>query len=85
MVEQTVLSLRPGVRLTERGGETGLELDGAFQPVRNARQELLLRVLAERGRTTESLLELLGGPGDGYEAALELAALILTFERYLVS
>lgn len=86
-MDKTMLTLKPGVTLTERDGQTGLTLQGRTKFVKDARQAEILRALVDWAQPVESLMVLLrarDGPTEsGSKISLDLAEFILDFGDYL--
>ena len=86
-MDQIMLTLKPGVTLTERGGQIGLMLQGRICFAKDAQQAEILRALLERPQTVESLMALLhardGPPENDHRISLAMAGFILEFGEYL--
>lgn len=86
-MDQIMLTLKPGVMLTEQAGQTGLTLLGCVRFARDARQAQILRALALQSQSLEDLMALLhtrdGPPRNDHRISLDLAGFILDFGEYL--
>lgn len=85
-MDETILTLKPGVTLTEAGNRVGLVQNGQTQFAKNERQAEILRVMALKSRSLEGLTVLLRGR-DGLqndnENSLAIAEFILDFGEFL--
>lgn len=86
-MDETTLTLKDGVMLTEQDGQIGLSLCGLIQFAKDARQEEILRELILRSQTPESLAALLqtryGLSARDNEISRAIAEFILNFGEYL--
>ncbi|BAK97803.1 hypothetical protein OBV_06050 [Oscillibacter valericigenes Sjm18-20] len=86
-MDQTMLTLKHGTTLAERGGQMGIVLNGRVRFAQNARQAEILRALVERPRSIKSLTALLRArdcaTDNGSEFFLAIAEFILDFGEYL--
>lgn len=85
-MDEAMLTLKPGVTLTEVGNRVGLVLNGQTQFAKNGRQAEILRTLVLQSRSPESLTALLCA-GDGLQndndTSLTIAEFILDFGEFL--
>ena len=85
-MNETMLTLKAGVALTERDGQVGLTLHGRTLFAKDARQAEILRALLLQSRSPESLTALLC-VGDGLQSnnenSLAIAEFILDFGEFL--
>jgi len=88
-MDKAMLTLKPGVTLTEAGSQIGLVLDGQSQFSKNAWQAKLIRALSKQPQPPESLMALLrmgdGPPRSDNDGSLTIAEFILDFGDYLES
>jgi len=88
-LDETILTLKSGVMLTESDGKIGFTLDGQTHFANNATQSALLLALAAKPHTLEVLLNLLHKHGDSsyseIDISLAMAEFILDFGEYLES
>lgn len=86
-MDKTMLTLKPGITLTEQNGQTGLTLHGRVQYAKDARQAEILRALVEQPQSLENLMAILqtgnGLPGSDHDVSLAIAGFILDFGEYL--
>lgn len=85
-MEQTLLSLKPGVTLRTEGGAVGLALGDEARFASGQYQAVLVRALASHAQTLEELAALLAAQCQAAEepdAALGIAEFILDFGDYL--
>ncbi len=85
-MDETMLTLKPGVALTERDGKTGLTLHRHTQYAKDARQAKILRALLEQSHSPESLMAFLSVGDDSQsdnDISLAVAEFILNFGEYL--
>ena len=86
-MDETILTLKPGVTLTERDGQSGLSLHGQTKFAKDARQAEVLRALISQSQPLDSLLVLLHAwdapPKNDNEISLTIAGFILDFGDYL--
>lgn len=88
-MDQTMLTLKPGVTLTEESSQTGLMLNGQTQFAKNAWQAELIRALSKQSYSPENLMALLlmadGLPRNDNDVSLTIAEFILDFGEFLES
>lgn len=86
-MDETMLTLKAGVALTERDGQVGLTLNGCAQFVKDTQQAEILRALISQSQSPESLAALLqtrGGSSENHnEIFLAIAEFILDFGEFL--
>lgn len=85
-MDETMLTLKPGVQLTEAGNRVGLTRNGQTKFAKNSRQEEILRVLVERTLSPESLMAILSvseGLQNDNDKSLAIAEFILDFGEFL--
>jgi len=86
-MDETILKLKSGVTLTERGGQTGLVLQGRARFARDPRQAKILRALVKWPQSLESLMALLhtgnNPPENDPGISLAMAGFILDFGEFL--
>lgn len=86
-MEETMLTLKTGVTLTEQAGQVGLTLHGHTQFAKDARQAEILRALVLQSQPPESLMTLLrtrdGPTKSDNDISLAIAEFILDFGEYL--
>ena len=86
-MDEAMLTLKPGVTLTEQDGQTGLVLSGYTRFAKDERQTEILRALMAESQPPESLLTLLQGlrnsPENNNEISLAIAEFILDFGEFL--
>jgi len=86
-MNETMLTLKTGVTMTERDSQVGLVLNDCIRYAKNARQAEILLTLVERPQTPECLTELLqtrcGLSENNNEISLAIAEFILDFGEYL--
>jgi len=85
-MDETMLTLKTGVKLIEQDGKIGLTLHGHIQYAMNERQSEILRALSERPDSPESLIAILSArdiPQIDNENSLAIAEFILEFGEYL--
>jgi len=85
-MDETMLTLKPGVTLTEHDGKTGLTLNGQTQYAMDARQVKILRTLLERPHSPESLMVILSageGSQNDNDNSLAIAEFILDYGDYI--
>ncbi|WP_293009401.1 MULTISPECIES: hypothetical protein [unclassified Oscillibacter] len=85
-MDETMLTLKPGVTLTEAGNRVGLTQNGQTQFAKNTRQAEILRALVLHSRSSEGLTALLR-TGEGLQSdnenSLAIAEFILDFGEFL--
>lgn len=88
-MNETMLTLKSGVTLTEQDGQVGLTLIGRTQFAKDEQQIEILRALVRQSQPMEELLNRLHAgndpPQDDNDAALTIASFILDFGEYLKS
>lgn len=87
-MNETMLTLKPGVTLTEQDGHVGLTFCGQTQLAKDARQAEILRALVLKSRSPKGLAALLcagNGLQSENENSLIIAEFILDFGEYLES
>lgn len=86
-MNETMLTLKPGVTLTEQDGQAGLVLNGRTRLAKNARQADILLALVAQPQPPEILTALLraldGSSENDNEIFLAIAEFILDFGEYL--
>ena len=85
-MEETMLTLKRGVTLTEQSGQSGFSLNGQSKFAKNTRQAEILRALAMQRRSLNSLKALLcagNAKQSDNEISLVIAEFILDFGEYL--
>lgn len=85
-MHETMLTLKPGVTLTEAGNRIGLMRNGQTQFAKNTRQAEILRALLLQSRSPEGLTALLrteNGLQSDNENLLAIAEFILDFGEFL--
>ena len=85
-MDETMLTLKPGVTLTESENRVGLTRNGQTKFAKNERQTEILRALVLQSRSPEGLTALLRA-GDGLQSdnenSLAIAEFILDFGDYI--
>ena len=86
-MDETMLTLKPGVSLTKQDGQVGLVLNDRVRYAKYERQAQILLTLDEQPQPVESLMVLLqtrgGSPNSNNEISLAIAEFILDFGEYL--
>ena len=85
-MNETMLTLKPGVMLTERDGKTGLTLHGHSQFAKDDCQSKILRALSERPLSLEGLMATLSARDNTQsdnDNSLAIAEFILDFGDYI--
>lgn len=85
-MNETLLTLKSGVTLTEREGKIGLTLHGHIQYAKNERQGEILRALVKQRQSLNSIKALLcakNGKQSDNENSLAIAEFILDFGEFL--
>lgn len=86
-MDETMLTLKPGVALTEVENQVGLMLNGSTQYAKDARQAEILRALVKQPQPIENLIARLhvrdGPPQNDHDISLTIAGFILDFGDYL--
>lgn len=86
-MNETMLTLKPDVTLTERDGQVGLTLHGHARFAKDARQTKILRALVLQSQSLESLISLLHARDDPFQndnyISLAMAEFILDFGDFL--
>lgn len=88
-MDETIITLKSGVMLTEHNVKTSLTLNGQTRYANNAIQSELLRALATKPQPLEVMMNTIYARGDpSYsesEVSLAMAEFILDFGEYLES
>lgn len=86
-MDETMLTLKPGVRLIEAGTRVGLVMNERVRYAKNERQAEILRALLLQSRSPECLTALLqtrcGLSENDNEISLAIAEFILNFGEYI--
>lgn len=86
-MDETILTLKPGVTLSEQDGQTSLVLDGHVQYAKDERQIKILRALILHSQPLETLIALLhtrDAPSkNDNDHSLAIAEFILDFGEFL--
>jgi len=87
-MDETMLTLKPGVALTEGKNHVGLTLHGRTQYAKDPPQAEMIQALFKHTLSPESLMELLragNDPKNDNDTSLAIAEFILDFGEYLES
>lgn len=85
-MDETMLTLKTGVKLIEQDGQVGFMLHGRTQFSKNLRQTEILRTLSEQSHSPERLMALLrtgDNPQSDNDNSLAIAEFILDFGEFL--
>ena len=86
-MDETMLTLKADVTLTERDGQVGVVLNDRVRYAKNERQAEILLALVKQSQPLESLMALLralyGSTENDNEMSLAIAEFILDFGEYL--
>ena len=85
-MDETMLTLKPGVMLTKQNSQVGLVLNDRVRYAKNTRQAEILLMLVKQSQPLESLVALLCARDDQQndnDIFLAMAEFILDFGEYL--